>query len=141
MISVNQIRLFLNTLDKYIDFIEHNFPRMKDDIIVFRDFVNVIKVANPQLMMTQYNKYVGKFRKEIEVYNDDFFLNLAETHFESEFMYDLFKKIREIWLDADITDKKKATVWFYIKTLLMASEDTQNVTVYRVFFLIIDLDA
>jgi hypothetical protein len=121
MTTIREIRLFTNTLDKFIEFLGDNFIEIKDDLIQIKDIITLLKITNPQVMMEQYKAYVSVYSSEIEECNDAFFLNLPQDLFkESSMCLKLFHKIKQIWSSNTTTDTQKATIWFYIKTLLRA---------------------
>jgi hypothetical protein len=120
MITVKDIRVFVNTLDKFLEYLGDNFEIIQKDVSMIKSVTDLLKTTNPQLMMTQFHQYVSVYSDEIHECNDAFLDNLSKDQFDST-TFDIFVKVKEIWGKSDTTDKQKATIWFFLKTLLKAS--------------------
>lgn len=118
MSSVRKLHVFTQTLDKFFIYLKENFTQLEGDIVKIENIVYLLKTSNPQIMIDQYLEYVGVHTKYVDECNENFFINMSEDNFTITFTLELFKKIKGIWVKDSITEKQKATIWFYIKSLL-----------------------
>ena len=124
--TTRDIIVFTNTLDKFMDYLDNNFVEIKVDIRKINDLLGLLRMSNPQMMMEQFNECLLPYNTYIDECNDDFFLNLSQELFNDSMILDLFHKIRKIWTNPTTSDVQKATIWFYIKTLLKITKKTRS---------------
>ena len=72
MITVKDIRVFVNTLDKFLEYLGDNFEIIQKDVSMIKSVTDLLKTTNPQLMMTQFHQYVSVYSDEIHECNDAF---------------------------------------------------------------------
>jgi hypothetical protein len=129
MNKIVQIKIFNDILDQFFDYLEHNFPDFRSDLILTRSTAEFIRKSNPRLVVEQFMTSVIPYQKEIFSCNENFFLdfesNLSSSELTSENLL-VGLKIKTMWLSSDTSEQKKAWIWLYFQKLLKAGEKVLN---------------
>lgn len=112
-----KIKLFINTLDNLLEFLDDMFPEFKSDISVTKQAISLAKLSNPKVVVEQFMESIIPYTKHISECNEEFFLNFEnlETLHPSNVVF--AKRLKDIWLSEVLTIKDKARIWLYFQKL------------------------
>jgi hypothetical protein len=124
MNKIIQIKNFNGLLDQFFDFLEESFVNFKSEFILTRNTMELVRKGNPRLVVEQFINNVKSYKKYIFECDEDFFINYELNHdVVSKDDMLLGMRLKEIWLSDQITDRKKATVFYYLQKLITTGEN------------------
>lgn len=114
-----KMKLFLNTLDNFLDFIQDTFPEFDTDLVITKQAINMTKASNPRVVIEQFMNYIGPYTSQIENCDEGFFLDIdnIKDDIGSENL-DFAIKLKKIWTSNGVTLEQKAKIWWYFQNLL-----------------------
>jgi hypothetical protein len=117
---ITKMKLFLNTLDNFLNFVQDTFPEFESDILITKQAVNLAKNSNPRVVIENFMYYILPYSKQISECDEGFFLNFDNLKpsniSESNVMFAM--KLKDIWVSDSITTEQKAQIWLYFQRLL-----------------------
>ena len=123
MNKIIQIKHFNNILDKFFDFLEHDFSMFNSDIILIKNYIDILKNSNPRLVVEEFMSCMKKYSKQIFECDEDFFINFNDktNKINNSSNYNI-EKLKQIWINNDITQLQKASIFLYFQKLLKIGE-------------------
>jgi hypothetical protein len=118
------IKIFIDILYQFMDYLEVNYPMFKSDLYITRVSINVLANNNPRLVVEQFMSYILPYSEQIQNCEESFFLNfdnlINQDTPNDNMMFAM--RIKGIWLAKGTTDSEKAHIWKYFQKLLKAGK-------------------
>ena len=119
-----EIKVFLDLLGQFFDYLEENYTMFKSDLILTRMTTNLLIKSNPRLVVEQFMDYMLPYSEHITECNDSFFLNfdnlINQDTPKNNIMF--ATRIKSIWIAKGTTDNEKARIWLFFQRLLKAGK-------------------
>jgi hypothetical protein len=125
MSKLINVHIFNDLLDKFFDFLDNDFPYFRADLVLIKTTRNFIRKGNPRLIVTQFMEYIKPYSKQIYECDEDYFVNFESNCNLQHLSQDNFllgKKIRDIWVEKNTSQRQKATIFYYFQKLLEIGE-------------------
>jgi hypothetical protein len=124
MSEFQQIHIFNNMLDNFLNYLEDTFPYLESDIFLAKNSIVFIRKGNPRLIVEQFKDTILPYSKQINDYDEDFFLNFENNiQLDKEnFLFGL--KLKKMFLDNENPNeskRQKATIFYYLSNLIKIS--------------------
>lgn len=123
MNRIAQIKIFNDLMDQFFEYMEHEFPYFRSDILLTKSSIDLIRKSNPRLVVEQFIHYICPYSTQIMECDEDFFLNFEHNMGlnKENILYGL--KLKSIWLansnkDNETVLRQKATIFYYFQKLL-----------------------
>ena len=122
MNKIVQIKIFNDILDQLFDFLEHNFPYFKSDIMLTRSTTEFIRNSNPRMVVEKFMNYAITYKQQIFDCDEDFFINFEKniSMKSDNILYGM--KLKNVWQSPETSDHQKAHIWLYFQKLVKAGE-------------------
>ena len=125
MSKLINVHIFNDLLNKFFDFLDTNFIYFRADLVLIKSTTNFIRKGNPRLIVTQFMEYIKPYSKQIHDCDEKYFINFEKNCDLQHLSQDNFllgKKIRDIYIEKETTERQKATIFYYFQKLLEIGE-------------------
>lgn len=124
MNKIFQIKIFNDIVDQLLSYLEMNFVDFRSDIILAKSTIQFVRKSNPRMVVEQFMKSFGPYKKQIFECDEDFFLDFENNMNDkvSQANQLLGTKIRSIWMLPDTSQTQKAHIWMYFQKLIRAGD-------------------
>lgn len=112
------IKQFNQTLDKFIDYLLNNFHIFKNDLILAKNNIELVRNSNPRLIVDNFVIYTKNHIEDIKKCNEDFFKLKSNKKIDENLLYYI---INQIWFSQNISNIHKGYIWLYLQKLVKLS--------------------
>ncbi len=124
MSKIVDMKVFLDILHQFLDYLGDTYPLFKSDIYLTKTSIKLLESTNPRLVVEQFMEYILPYSTQIENCEEEFFLNfdnlVSSDTPQDNVMFAM--RIRNIWLAKSTSDTQKAKIWWYFKKLLKSGK-------------------
>ena len=121
------MKTFNNVLDDFFEYLETNFPDFSSDLILSRMGVQMVRAANPRLVIEQFMTMIAPLKQKILDCDEDFFLNfqMSANETSNENLL-LCSKVKKIWMSDGISREQKAKIFLEFHKLIKSGTKVQE---------------
>lgn len=128
MDSLKNIKIFLDLMREFLDYLSETYPEFKGDLFLTKTSMNLLAKTNPRLVVEQFMSYINPYSTHIDNCNEAFFMNfdnlVTNDTPKDNIMFAV--RIKAIWIDKGTTDTDKARIWLYFKKFLKIGKKVTN---------------
>jgi hypothetical protein len=124
--KIDIANLYCNIFKELLDDLEKLYPN-DSKLSMLKISCNGMILYDPMYIAKTVNNYLFPYYTQILKKDEDFFVNQIEDDFDNDsFISNEIKRIKNIWVQPEIKDTTKETIWRYFKNLVKAGKIFNN---------------